>query len=89
MVTLTINGQEVQAQEGTTVLDAIKAAGADVPTLCHHEDLELWGGCRMCSVEMSRAGRSQVTTACNYKVEDGLAVQTDSPRAVATRKMMV
>jgi ferredoxin len=88
MVTLTINGQEIQAQEGTTVLEAIKSAGADVPTLCHHPDLEVWGGCRMCSVEMSKAGRTQVTTACNYKVEEGLAVQTESPRAVATRKMM-
>ncbi|HEX7588631.1 MAG TPA: 4Fe-4S dicluster domain-containing protein, partial [Anaerolineae bacterium] len=51
-------------------------------------DLEAFGGCRLCSVEVSRNGRSWVTTACNTKAEDGLTVQTDSARALSTRKMM-
>jgi ferredoxin len=88
MVTLTVDGQEVQAQEGTTLLDAITSAGVELPTLCFHPDLEPYGGCRLCSVEISSNGRSWVSTSCNYVVEDGLRVQTSSPRALATRKMM-
>ncbi len=88
MVNLTINGKQIQAQEGTTLLEAAKSADIQIPTLCHHPDLEPYGGCRLCSVEVSRNGRSSVTTACNTMVEEGITVQTDAPRALATRKMM-
>ncbi len=88
MVKLTINDKLIEVKEGTTLLDAAKSAGVNILTLCHHPDLEPYGGCRLCSVEVSRNGRAWVTTACNYAVEEGLVVQTDSPRALATRKMM-
>ncbi len=88
MLNLTINDKKIQTKEGTTLLDAAKSAGIQVPTLCHHSDLEAYGGCRLCSVEVSRNGRSWVTTACNALAEEGMVVQTESPRAVATRKMM-
>ena len=88
MVNLTINGKPVQTEKGTTVLDAAKSIGINVPALCHHPDLEAFGGCRLCSVEISRNGRSWVTTSCNFMVEEGITVQTDSPRAIATRKLM-
>ena len=88
MVNVTINDKQIQAQEGATLLDAVKSAGVNLPTICHHPDLEPYGGCRLCSIEVSRNGRAWVTTACNSKVDEGLVVKTDSPRALATRKMM-
>ncbi len=88
MVNLTINDQKIQVKEGTTLLDAAKSAGIEIPTLCHHPDLTPYGGCRLCSVEVSRNGRASVTTACNTAAEEGMTVLTESPRAVATRKMM-
>jgi polyferredoxin len=88
MVTLTINEQRVEASEGSLLLDVIKDAGIDVPTLCFHKDLTPWGGCRLCSVELSSKGRSSVTASCNLAVEEGMSVQTHSPRVLAVRKMM-
>jgi polyferredoxin len=88
MANLTINGKQILAQDKTTILDAAASAGINIPTLCHHPDLEAYGGCRLCSIEVSRNGRASVTTACNTLVEEGLVVQTDSARALATRKMM-
>src|SRR5512139_1320704 len=88
MVNLTINGKPVQAQAGTNLLEAARSIGVEVPTLCHHPALTPYGGCRLCSVEISQNGRSWVTTSCNYLVEEGIKVQTDSSRAVATRRMM-
>jgi NADH dehydrogenase/NADH:ubiquinone oxidoreductase subunit G len=88
MVNLKINDKEIQVKEGTTLLDAAKSAGINIQTLCYHPDLEAFGGCRLCSVEISRNGRSWVTTSCNTRAEEGMTVQTDSARALATRKMM-
>ncbi len=88
MVNLTINDKSIQVKDGTTLLDAAKSIGVNLPTLCNHPDLEPYGGCRLCSVEVSRNGRSWVTTACNFAVDEGIQVKTDSPRAVVTRKMM-
>jgi bidirectional [NiFe] hydrogenase diaphorase subunit len=56
MPTLTIDGQRVTVPEGATILDAARAAGVHIPTLCHHEALEPWGGCRMCIVDMWKPG---------------------------------
>jgi polyferredoxin len=88
MVKLTINGKEIVTQEGTMLLDAAKTAGIDIPTLCSHPELEPYGGCRLCSVEVNRNGRSAIVTACNTKVEEGVVVETESERALATRKLM-
>jgi NADH dehydrogenase/NADH:ubiquinone oxidoreductase subunit G len=74
MVNLTINGKQVQVKAGTTLLDAAQSAGVKLPTLCHHPELEAYGGCRLCSIEISRNGRASVTTACNTLVEEGLTV---------------
>ncbi|HEX9116230.1 MAG TPA: 2Fe-2S iron-sulfur cluster-binding protein, partial [Anaerolineae bacterium] len=88
MVNLIVNGQKVQAETGTMLLEAIRSAGVEVPTLCNMDGLTPYGGCRMCSVELCRNGRSWVTTSCNYPVEEGLEVVTESARALATRQMM-
>ncbi|MBD3854425.1 MAG: (2Fe-2S)-binding protein, partial [Acidobacteria bacterium] len=55
MPTLKINGRRVVVDDDATILDAVRAAGVEVPTLCHFDGLEPWGGCRLCVVDMSQA----------------------------------
>lgn len=88
MLNLTINEQKIQVPEGTTVLQAAQQAGIHIPTLCNHPDLSPYGACRLCLVEISRNGSSSVTTSCNYPVEEGMVVVTDTPTVVKTRKVM-
>ena len=54
-LTVTLNGQEVQARPGQTILEVAQAAGVDIPTLCHDPRLEPYGACRMCLVEVEGA----------------------------------
>ena len=89
MVTLTINGKKVKAAEGTSVLEAARAARIDIPTLCSNDALEPYGACRLCIVEIDNNGRTTVEASCTYPVADGLAVKTDSPRVIAGRKLVI
>lgn len=73
-----INNIEVAAVEGEWLLEVILRAGFDVPHLCHHPALEPIGACRLCLVELSQRGRTEVTTSCNVRVEPGMRVTTDS-----------
>ncbi|RZN67156.1 MAG: 2Fe-2S iron-sulfur cluster binding domain-containing protein [Candidatus Methanolliviera hydrocarbonicum] len=84
-----IDGREVEAEEGTTLLEVARSIGIDIPTLCYHPALEPLGACRLCSVEIVKRGRKRVVTACNYPVEDGLLVRTDSPDIIEIRTMLL
>jgi len=88
MLNLTINDQKINVPEGTTILKAAQQNGVYIPTLCNHPDLSPYGACRLCLVEISRNGSSFVTTSCNYPVEDGMVVHTDTPTVVQTRQVM-
>jgi NADH dehydrogenase/NADH:ubiquinone oxidoreductase subunit G len=88
-ITLKINGREVTASEGTTLLQAAKAAGIDIPTLCAHDELEPAGVCRFCMVEIKKGAGSRLVTSCVYPVEKGLEVQTDSEKVNKARRMLV
>ena len=88
-ITLQIDGREVKAEEGKTILDMAKSVGIDIPTLCYHPALSPFGACRLCSVEIISRGRSRIVTSCNYPVEEGLVVNTKSPDVIALRKMLV
>jgi len=89
MVTLTINNKKVKAAEGATVLEAARATGIEIPTLCSNDALEPYGACRLCIVEINNNGRTTVEASCTYPVADGLAVQTDSPRVIAGRRLVL
>ncbi len=84
-----IDGKEVRADEGTTVLEAAKQVGIDIPTLCHDDRLAPYGACRFCSVEIGKGERSRVVTSCVYPAEEGLVVDTDSPRIQKIRKVIL
>jgi predicted molibdopterin-dependent oxidoreductase YjgC len=86
-VTLTINGQRVQAPDGSTILEAARACGIRIPTLCHHPDLSNVGACRMCVVSVEKARGLQ--TACTTPVFEGMVVDTESDDARATRKFVL
>jgi len=88
-ITLQIDGKEVQARQGMTILEAAKEAGVDIPTLCYHEKLKPYGACRICSVEVQRKGRSRIVASCGYPVEEGLIVTTRSLRIDRIRKTLV
>ncbi len=74
MLKLTINGLEVEVENGSTVLDAAKKAGIYIPTLCYHPDLPTFGGCRICMVDTD----GKIVTACRAPVKDGMVVKTDT-----------
>jgi NADH dehydrogenase/NADH:ubiquinone oxidoreductase subunit G len=81
MVAITINGQEVSAPAGITILKAAQGAGIDIPTLCHHPAIEDFGSCRLCMVEVTKPewkGWKGLMTACLYPAAKDLVVETDS-----------
>ena len=88
-VSLKIDGSTVEAREGMTILEAAGKVGIEIPTLCHHEELEPYGACRICSVEVEKAGRIRIVAACCYPAEEGLSVRTRSPRVDDLRKTLL
>ena len=87
MINLTIDGKQVQAQDGATILEAAKQAGVEIPTLCYLKDVNETGSCRMCVVEVD--GYGKLPTACNTPVKEGMAVHTKSEKVVAARKTVL
>jgi formate dehydrogenase alpha subunit len=84
---ITINGQTLDAREGMTVVEAARAHGIVIPTLCAHPNLRPVGSCRLCLVEV--APQLSLATACTLQVYEGLSVQTETPRLVQMRKAIL
>ena len=89
MINLTINGQSLEAQEGQTILEAARGIGIDIPTLCYYRALSPYGACRVCLVEISDERGSRLSASCSHPVQEGLEVQTDSPRVTEARKVIL
>ena len=83
-VTLKINGMEVTAPAGSTILEAARLAGIRIPTLCYLKEINEIGACRICVVEVK--GARALVTACVYPVSQGMEVLTNSPRVLNARK---
>ncbi len=88
-IRLQIDEKEVTAREGMTLLEAAQGAGISIPTLCHHEKLEPFGGCRICIVEVEVRGRTKLVVSCVYLVEENLIVRTRSEKIDRIRKNLV
>ena len=88
-IILQIDGKEVKATEGMTVLEAAQSADIFIPTLCHHEKLEPYGGCRICTVEVEVRGWTKLVAACLYPLEQDLVVRTRSEKVDKIRKMIL
>ena len=87
MVSLTINGRRVQAQEGTTIMEAARLVDIQIPHLCFLKNINEIAACRVCCVEVE--GERAMVTACNTPVMEGMVVHTNSPRARQTRRVNV
>ena len=87
VVTLTINGELVSAQEGQTILAVAREHGIHLPTLCHLEGLSERGGCRLCLVELE--GTNKLQAACTTIVQEGMVIHTESERLTNYRKMIL
>ena len=85
--TLTIDGKQISAAEGVTLLQAAGEAGINLPTLCHLEGVHDIGACRLCLVEV--AGIAKLLPACTTKVAEGMDVKTDSERLRKYRRMIL
>jgi len=87
MITLTIDGREVQVEAGSTILEAARAAGINIPTLCYHPELRPEGACRVCVVEVENA--RTLLASCVHPAADGMVVKTNSPRVRQARRTIV
>lgn len=89
-VTVVIDGAEVKAREGTSVLVAARQIGIEIPTLCYNDVLSPFGACRLCSVEITNArGKKRIVTSCNYPVEEGLVIDTKSAKVLNVRRSLL
>jgi len=86
-VKLEIDGREVEAAEGTTVLAAARSIGINIPTLCYNGRMEPYGACRMCMVEIE--GQKRPVASCVYPVKEGLKVRTDTEKVKKIRRMII
>ena len=87
MVSLTIDGRKIDVPAGTTLIDACKTLGIDIPTLCYLETLTPVNACRVCVVEVE--GARVLAPACSRKAESGMVVKTRSPRVDLSRKLVL
>ncbi len=87
MINIIINSQKVLVPEETTVFEAAKKININIPHLCYHEDLSIYGACRICVVEIE--GRPRLEPSCATLVEEGMKIKTNSPRVRRARKMLV
>ena len=84
MPKLTINGNEIEVEEGLTVMQACESAGIEIPHFCFHERLKIAGNCRMCLVEMERAPK--LIASCAMPVSEGMVIKTDTPKVKKSRE---
>ena len=83
-VNIKINGMDVAAPKGSTILEAAKLAGIDIPTLCYLKDINEIGACRICIVEVK--GAKSLVASCVYPINEGMEVWTNSPKVLNSRK---
>ncbi len=84
MLNVTVNGIAVSVPKGATILEAARAAGVEIPTLCFMKEKNEIGACRICVVEAT--GARGLVTACVYPVTEGMAIETNTPKVRAARK---
>jgi formate dehydrogenase alpha subunit len=87
MPTITINGRAITATAGQSILDAARAVGITIPTLCHHPDLSLVGSCRLCLVDVE--GHDGHVPACSQPISHGMVIQTETPSLFAVRRFVL
>ena len=88
-ILIQIDGKEVKAKAGMTVLEAARSAGIHIPTLCHNEKLAPYGGCRLCLVELEMGPMKQLIASCVYQITPNMVVTTRSEKIDRIRKLII
>jgi bidirectional [NiFe] hydrogenase diaphorase subunit len=88
-IILQIDGKEVAAEEGMTILEAARSVGIEIPTLCDHKKLAPYGACRICTVEADAQGRTNLVAACLQPVEKDLVIRTRTLQVDQARKVLL
>jgi bidirectional [NiFe] hydrogenase diaphorase subunit len=88
-ITLNIDGRDVRAPAGTTVMEAALTANIRIPNLCSHEELKPYGACRLCMVEITHGKRTRLVAACIYEAAEGLIVKTQTERVLNVRRLVI
>jgi len=88
-ITLTIDGREITAPAGITIMEAAKEANIHIPNLCSNEELAPYGACRLCMVEITHGKRTRLVASCIYEAADGLEVKTNTERVGNVRKLAI
>lgn len=83
---MTIDGKQVEFTDEPNVLSVIRKADIDIPTLCYHSELSVYGACRLCTVENEKG---KTFASCSEKPKDGMVVYTNTPRLMKYRKMIL
>ena len=86
MLNVTIDGIQLQVKEGSTILEAARTAGIEIPTLCYLKGLTATGACGICAVEIIEDGKPVIRRACRYRAKDGMVVRTVTPEVLAYRR---
>ncbi len=86
---LQIDGKDIVAEEGMTILEAARSVGIEIPTVCDHKDLSPYGACRICTVEADANERTSLVAACQQPVENGLIVRTRTENLDKIRKVLL
>ncbi|MHA1407910.1 MAG: 2Fe-2S iron-sulfur cluster-binding protein, partial [Candidatus Heimdallarchaeaceae archaeon] len=89
MIKIEINNQEYEVDEGLTILEAAETQGIEIPTLCYHKALSSYGACRLCTVEIELKGKTMFQASCQYPVQEGMKIFTESERVIKGRKKMI
>ncbi len=89
MVTLTIDGVKVQADEGSSILEVARFYGIEIPTLCYNAELTPYGACRLCIVEVEDGKWTRLVASCLYPVKEGISVKTHTESVIKGRKMIL
>jgi NADH dehydrogenase/NADH:ubiquinone oxidoreductase subunit G len=88
-IRMNIDGKDVVAAEGMTVLEAARGAGIPIPTLCHHDELRPFGGCRLCIVEVEVSGGKNIVASCVHQAENDLVIITRSDKIDRIRRSIL
>jgi iron only hydrogenase large subunit-like protein/ferredoxin len=86
-IKINLNGKEIICKQGQTIMRTAEDNGLELPSLCFHPDLSVRANCRVCAVEV--AGRKNLVTACNTKVEEGMVIRTDTARVKRSRNLNI
>ncbi|MEJ2067041.1 MAG: 2Fe-2S iron-sulfur cluster-binding protein [Deltaproteobacteria bacterium] len=89
LVQFQIDGLEVEAEKGGMLLPVALEYGFEIPHLCYHEAVSPYGACRLCLVEVTKGGRTKMTTSCNYPVDAGIEVATATENVLRARRMIL